>query len=140
MTRFRAAPVFSGRRRPRPGRVRSFAGVLAIVGLVLQALVPVGQAVTLPSSGLPLVICTQFGARTVVPDTDPREDRRSGPTGASCVVCQALSFSGLDAKPQGTPLAAVWVAADPPPPARAFVPVASQFLMRISARPPPAGA
>lgn len=96
-------PGFDLRRR---GRGLGFGGQgfgawLASVALLLQIVVPLGQAVPLPAGtdGLSrtLVVCTAYGPRTMTPDRQEAPGRTASPSGAAhqCPVCTALGFCGL---------------------------------------------
>ncbi|WP_404382835.1 DUF2946 family protein [Caenispirillum salinarum] len=98
-----------GRERSGPG---GFAVWLASVALLLQIVVPLGQAVPLPvgADGFPrsLVVCTAYGPRAMTPDQQDARGRAASPSGAShsCPVCTALGFCGLDAPVAAAPLPA----------------------------------
>ncbi len=70
---------------------------LIIFCLLVQALVPLGQILTWPGTGTPVVICSQFGTLVVDAETgEPiRERREPSRNGDFCVLCQVLAATGL---------------------------------------------
>jgi hypothetical protein len=80
------------------------------VALMLQIVVPLGQAVPLPagSDGFSrtLVVCTAYGPRTMTPDQQDTRGRAASPSGASlsCPVCTALGHCGFTVPTATAPL------------------------------------
>ena len=124
-------------------RLRKLAHWLAVLALTFQALIPLGQAVTLPGSAQPLVICSAFGLKTIYVeggfgDLPPLPDEPA-PAKAkeTCVVCLSLAAAALQPPGESTlALPAVRAGATPVLPV-AFSPPAMPLLMGIFARPPP---
>jgi hypothetical protein len=115
---------------------------LIIFCLLVQALVPLGQILTWPGTGTPVVICSQFGTLIVDAETgEPiREKRDTSRSTEFCVLCQALTASGLLPSVTSYHFPVTQAAAEQP---SALEDAASQpmaFRFGIFARPPPARA
>ncbi|MCP5373871.1 MAG: hypothetical protein H6907_19235 [Hyphomicrobiales bacterium] len=66
---------------------------MAVSALFLQALIPLGQALPVPGTSEPLIICTAFGARAALPGEVPDDNGRRTPDGSKCLVCASLDTS-----------------------------------------------
>lgn len=108
---------FQSRARPADQRTRArtqtagFSAWLALVALLLQVVVPVGQAIPLPAASesplRTLVICTGTGTRVLDHGADTRGGASpSAAAGQSCPVCTALGLCGLPAPSVAAPLPA----------------------------------
>lgn len=71
----------------------------AITGLFFQAAVPLGQALPSHNSSEPLIVCTQFGPRTIesVPGTESGERRSLAQT--TCAICISIDSVRLATPP-----------------------------------------
>ena len=69
---------------------RVFPTWVAIYALVFQALTPFAQALPSPGMAEPLVICTQFGPRTLLPNQEPRGAAQRMLDKLNCAVCLSI--------------------------------------------------
>lgn len=112
--RLDATGARSADQRPRPSyRAAGFSTWLALVALLLQVVVPLGQAVPLPAGGdLPLrslVICTAYGPRMADPAAGTDARGGASPSAAAahnCPVCSALGFCAVPTPAVAAPLPA----------------------------------
>ena len=122
-------------------RARRPAHWLALLALCLQAAIPLGQAVSLPGSAEPLVICSAFGLRTVYVDAEGRRlpPGEEAPRGAQdpCVVCLSLTAAALQPPLDIAPAPPAPLAAASGLGRNGFQPQAMPRLLGIFARPPP---
>lgn len=93
-------------------RPAGFSAWLALVALLLQVVVPLGQAVPLPAGAdsplRSLVICTAYGLRGIDQGADARGGASPSAAAAahSCPVCSSLGFCAVPAPAVAAPLPA----------------------------------
>ncbi len=115
---------------------------LIIFCLLVQALVPLGQLLTWPGTGTPVVICSQFGTLIVDAETgDPiKEKRETSLNGDFCVLCQVLTASGFLQEAANRHIPVLQATAEQPSFLEDAASQPMAFRFGIFARPPPARA
>ncbi|WP_420345374.1 hypothetical protein [Pelagibius sp.] len=120
-------------------RLRTLTTWLAALALSLQALIPLGPAISLPGTAEPIVICSALGFKTIYVTFEPEQPAEQVPSHAeeSCPVCLSMTAVGLHPPAEGSALRYGTPAGPDDAANCAFQPHPMHLLMGIFARPPP---